>query len=158
MQKNRAQIAVVVDEYGGTAGLITMEDIIEELVGDIHDEFDNEEIPEIQKTNDGYSVESRVLLKEINDLLGTEIDDVDVDTLGGWMYSVLSKTPVKGDTVEKEGYLFTIEAIDENRIERIGIRRLPAPEFKPTPNPEEARSLKSTKISTNGLKFPLRRG
>jgi CBS domain containing-hemolysin-like protein len=138
MQKNRSQIAVVVDEYGGTAGLITMEDIIEELVGDIHDEFDNEEIPEIQKTNDGYSVEGRVLLKEINDLLGTEIDDVDVDTLGGWMYSVLSKKPVKGDTVQKEGYLFTIEKIDENRIERIGIRRLPEPEFKPAPNPEEA--------------------
>lgn len=139
MQKNRIQIAVVLDEYGGTAGLITMEDIIEELVGEIRDEFDNEEIPVIQKTNDGYSVEGRVLLDEINDLLGTEINDVDVDTLGGWLYSVLSKKPEKGDTARKDGFLFTIEEIDENRIERISIRRLPEPDMELMTKLEEAR-------------------
>ncbi|MFC4768389.1 hemolysin family protein [Effusibacillus consociatus] len=138
MQKNRMQIAVVLDEYGGTAGLITMEDIIEELVGDIRDEFDSEELPEVQKTVDGYSVEGRVLLEEVNDLLGTEIDDVDVDTLGGWMYSVLSKKPEKGDTVKKDGFLFEIEEVNENRIERIRIQRLPEEQFELPVKIEEA--------------------
>jgi CBS domain containing-hemolysin-like protein len=137
MQKNRTQIAIVVDEYGGTAGLITMEDIIEELVGEIRDEFDNEELPSMQKNADGYSVEGRVLVEEINDLLGTEINDVDVDTIGGWMYSILSKKPEKGDSVKKNGFLFTAERVDDNRIERIHIRRLPETEGETAQKLEE---------------------
>ena len=125
IQKNRTQIALVIDEYGGTAGLITVEDIIEELVGEIQDEFDNEELSPIQKTKEGYRVEGRVLVEEVNDLLGIEINDVDVDTIGGWMYSILSKKPETGDLVKKASFLFTIEKMDENRIEQISIQRLP---------------------------------
>jgi len=130
IQKNRTQIALVIDEYGGTAGLITVEDIIEELVGEIQDEFDNEELSPIQKTKEGYRVEGRVLVEEVNDLLGIEINDVDVDTIGGWMYSILSKKPETGDFVKKTGFLFTIEKIDENRIEQISIQRLPEIEIE----------------------------
>lgn len=138
MQKNRTQIALVVDEYGGTAGLITTEDIIEELVGEIRDEFDNEELPPVQKTKDGYSVEGRVLVEEINSLLGTDIDDVNVDTIGGWMYSILSQQPERGDSAKKHGFLFTIEKMEDNRIERINIQRLPEIEPQSSPNLEGA--------------------
>lgn len=131
MQKSRTQIAVVVDEYGGTAGLISTEDIIEELVGEIRDEFDNEELAPILKAKDGYSVEGRVLVEEINDLLGIEMDDVDVDTIGGLMYSMLAKQPEIGDTASTHGFVFTIEKMDENRIERISIKRVT--ETKPAP-------------------------
>ncbi|BCJ86914.1 hemolysin family protein [Effusibacillus dendaii] len=136
MQKNGTQIAVVMDEYGGTAGLITTEDIMEELVGEIRDEFDGEELPAVQKTKDGYSVEGRVLLEEINDLLGTDIDDVDVDTIGGWMYSMVAKQPEKGDSARKSGFLFTIEKMDDTRIERISIQRLPELGLESVPNLE----------------------
>jgi CBS domain containing-hemolysin-like protein len=128
MQKQRTQIAIVVDEYGGTAGLVTLEDIIEELVGEIHDEFDLEELPPIQKVNDAYSVEGLVLVEEINDLLGTNIDDENIETIGGWMYSLLQKQPEVGDSVEIGGYTFTIEVLDDNRIERIKIQKQPVNE------------------------------
>ncbi|MHB8124143.1 MAG: hemolysin family protein [Desulfitobacteriaceae bacterium] len=130
VQKNRTKIALVIDEYGGTAGLITVEDIIEELVGEIQDEFDNEELSPIQKTKEGYFVEGRVLVEEINDLLGIEFNDVDVDTIGGWMYSILLKKPEKGDFIKKAGFLFTIEKMDDNRIEQISIQGLPEIEIK----------------------------
>lgn len=123
MQKNKTQIAVVVDEYGGTAGLITMEDIMEELVGEIQDEFDNELAP-IIKTQVGYSVEGRVLIDEINDLLGIDLDQDEVDTIGGWMYAVLAKTPAEGDSVQKADYQFVIEKMEDHRIERISIEKL----------------------------------
>lgn len=123
MQKNKTQIAVVVDEYGGTAGLITMEDIMEELVGEIQDEFDNELAP-IIKTQVGYSVEGRVLIDEINDLLGIDLDQDEVDTIGGWMYAVLAKTPVEGDSVQKANHQFVIEKMEDHRIERISIEKL----------------------------------
>jgi CBS domain containing-hemolysin-like protein len=123
MQKNKTQIAVVVDEYGGTAGLITMEDIMEELVGEIQDEFDNELAP-IIKTQVGYSVEGRVLIDEINDLLGIDLDQDEVDTIGGWMYAVLAKTPELGDSVQKANHRFVIEKMEDRRIERIAIEKL----------------------------------
>ncbi|GAX90283.1 hemolysin family protein [Effusibacillus lacus] len=124
MQKNRTEMAIVADEYGGTAGLITMEDIIEELVGEIQDEFDDEMAPVI-KTSKGYSIEGRYLVDEVNDLLGTHLDNTDVDTIGGWLYSELGKIPAVGDTVKQEGFLFTVEKMDEHRIGRIMVERLP---------------------------------
>lgn len=153
MQKNRTQITIVVDEYGGTAGLITTEDIIEELVGDIRDEFDQEELPEVLKTKDGFSIEGRVLLEEVNDLLGTEIDDVDVDTIGGWMYSMLSKKPEKGDQVEKAGYMFIIDEMDENRVERISIVRLPETDPETETNSEaEVDSVDTNPAAAEGAR------
>lgn len=122
MQKHRTQMAVVVDEYGGTAGLITMEDIIEELVGEIQDEFDDE-LPPMMKTEVGYSVDGRVLLEEIDNLLGTHLNEEDLDTLGGWLRSLLKKNPAHGDVVRREGYLFTVEKTSEHRIDRVVIRQ-----------------------------------
>lgn len=126
MQKNRTQLAIVVDEYGGTAGLITMEDIIEELVGEIQDEFDNELPPIVPLAEGNYSVEGRLLLDEVQELLSAKIDHEEVDTLSGLIYTLLGKEPQPGDTVRLEGYAFTIEKMDQHRIVRVKIS--PSPE------------------------------
>ncbi|MCF8565664.1 hemolysin family protein [Alicyclobacillus tolerans] len=124
MQKNRTQVAVVADEFGGTAGLVTMEDIIEELVGEIQDEFDHD-LPPIVKTPDGYSVDGRVLVEDVNDLLDIVLDGVDVDTIGGWMYALLPGDRGKGAVLHRHGYEFQVEKESADRIERVSIRLKP---------------------------------
>ena len=116
LQKERGYMAILLDEYGGTAGLVTMEDMIEEIVGEIRDEFDADEVPEIRKKGEGhYIFDAKLLISEVNDLLGTNIDDESVDTIGGWFLT--EKYDVKlGDVMEAEGYIFTIKEIDEQHI------------------------------------------
>ena len=87
MQKEKSQLAIVVDEYGGTAGMVTIEDIIEEIVGEIQDEFDEERAPIEKQSELIYSIDARVLLEEPDDELGIKIDDDNVSTLGGWLYN-----------------------------------------------------------------------
>lgn len=85
IQRERIHMAVIVDEYGGTSGLVTIEDILEEIVGEIQDEFDTDEVPEIQKLSEGhYIFDAKVLLDEVNETLGISIVDEDIDTIGGW--------------------------------------------------------------------------
>lgn len=122
MQKNRSQIALVVDEYGGTAGLVTVEDIIEEIVGEIQDEFDVEERKEVERRAEGsYSVDGLFLIDEVNELVGTHLDSETFDTIGGWMYAEIGTTPNVGDTIETENCVFTVEETDDMRITRVGI-------------------------------------
>jgi CBS domain containing-hemolysin-like protein len=121
MQKNKTQLAIVVDEYGGTAGMITMEDIIEELVGEIQDEFDNELPPVVHLPEEGYSVEGRLLLDEVQDLLGVNIEHEEVDTISGLIHATLGKEPKIGDAVELQGHRFQIEDMDQHRIVRVKI-------------------------------------
>ena len=88
MQKERTHMAILLDEYGGTSGLVTVEDIIEEIVGEIRDEFDSDEVEEIIKIGEGnYTLSGKVLIHEVNDLLGTNLSDEEVDTIGGWILS-----------------------------------------------------------------------
>lgn len=121
MQKRRSQIAIVIDEYGGTAGILTMEDILEEIVGDIQDEFDENERPEIESSNNVLSVSGKTLLSELNDYIPVEIHSDDVDTIGGWLYSQLNEKVAKGQSVQYQNYLFTITEFDTHRITRVGI-------------------------------------
>ncbi|MEI2463896.1 hemolysin family protein [Niallia taxi] len=110
MQKERISIAILHDEFGGTAGLVTVEDILEEIVGDIMDEFDVDEIPSIQKISDShFRFDSKLLLNEVSNLLGISIENDGVHTIGGWL---LYKNPdiSLGDSIEYEGYYF--KAID----------------------------------------------
>src|SRR5690606_31701157 len=98
MQQERIHMAVLMDEYGGTSGLVTIEDIIEEIVGEIRDEFDTDEKEEITKlSDDQYLFSGKVLVNEVNDLLGISLSDEEVDTLGGWILSQNSDVKI-GDT------------------------------------------------------------
>lgn len=98
-----------------------MEDILEEIVGDIQDEFDEHERPEIESNNNVLSVAGKTLLSELNDYIPIEITSDDVDTIGGWLYSQLNEKVAIGQSVQFENYLFTITEFDNHRITRVGI-------------------------------------
>ncbi len=122
MQKNRSQLAIVVDEYGGTSGMVTIEDIVEELVGDIQDEFD-EERSEIEKRDENlYSIDAKMLLEDLEDEFDIEIKDEDVDTVGGWLSDRIGGEPRVGQTASFEGNTFYVEEVDGVRITRILLR------------------------------------
>lgn len=122
LQKRRNQMAILIDEYGGTAGLVTLEDIMEEIVGDIQDEFDDER-PEIEEQDDTYSFDGRVLLEEVNDHLGLSLDDREVDTLAGWIYMQIDHPPKVGDRVKAEEYEFIVDEVDHFRIARVRVKK-----------------------------------
>lgn len=119
MQKERVHMSILIDEYGGTAGLVTVEDILEEIVGDIRDEFDTDEIPEVQKFSDTeYVFDAKVLVDEVNDLLGTTIEHEDIDTLGGWILS--QKVDVQpNDTIKEQHIVFIIEQMEGHQIQYV---------------------------------------
>jgi len=121
LQKEKAQLAVVIDEYGGTAGLVTIEDILEEIVGEIQDEFDDEieEIQELEK--DVYSIDSRVHIEDINELLNINIDSDDADSIGGWIYSMIETSPQINQKIKYNGYEFIITKCNKQRIIRIKV-------------------------------------
>lgn len=122
MQKRKTQIALLIDEYGGTSGLVTVEDILEEIVGDIQDEFD-EERPAIEETGIGtYSVDGLLLIEEVNERLKLGIRSEDYDTIGGWLYAQLESPPHKQQRLRLESREFMVEEVDHLRISRILIR------------------------------------
>ncbi|MDB5055934.1 MAG: rane protein [Bacilli bacterium] len=120
MQKKRSQLAIVIDEYGGTAGLLTAEEILEEIVGEIQDEFDNER-PMVEVKDDIISVDGRVLIEELSDTLHLEIEDEEVDSIGGWLFKKLEGAPEKGKKVEMGGRTFEVAEVERLRIVRIHI-------------------------------------
>lgn len=123
MQKERIHMAILMDEYGGTSGLVTVEDIIEEIVGEIRDEFDSDEIPSIQQLKeDHYIIDSKVLVSEVNELLNLQIDDDDVDTIGGWILTE-NYMAKKGDVVDYEGYSFKVIEKEDHHIKLIEVLR-----------------------------------
>lgn len=123
LQKERTHMAILVDEYGGTAGLVTVEDILEEIVGEIRDEFDMDEVAEIRKINEGhYIMSGKVLVEDVNDLLGIEILDEDIDTLGGWILSHTYDVKI-GDIITEHGYAFKITDLDGHQILYVDITK-----------------------------------
>jgi CBS domain containing-hemolysin-like protein len=124
MQKERIHMAILYDEYGGTSGLVTVEDILEEIVGEIQDEFDEDEKPIIQQINqDRTLVDGRILISEINDLLGLDIEETDVDTLGGWMLT--ERYDIKqGESIEFGPYNFQVVEMIGNHIKTIEIIKI----------------------------------
>ena len=116
LQKKHSPMAILFDEYGGTAGLVTVEDIIEEIVGDIRDEFDEDELPDIRKVKDDhYIFDGKVLIADVNDLLGIDLLEDEVDTIGG--YLLTQKYDIQqGDQIEEDGYLFTVKESDGQHI------------------------------------------
>lgn len=121
MQKERIHMAILVDEYGGTAGLVTVEDILEEIVGEIRDEFDADEVPMIQKLNEHQTLlDGKVLISEVNDMFGLEIDDEDVDTIGGWVLTEKYDLE-QGDIITLDNYQFRVKELDGHHVRWIEV-------------------------------------
>ncbi|WP_324627845.1 hemolysin family protein [Bacillus paranthracis] len=124
MQKKRIPMAVLYDEYGGTAGIVTLEDILEEIVGEIRDEYDEDEAPPIQHVNEQHIiVDGKVLISEVKDLFGLRIEEDDVDTIGGWIM-MQNHEIEEGQHVEAEGYEFKVLEKDAYQIKRVEIRKM----------------------------------
>ncbi|MEC0667069.1 hemolysin family protein [Priestia flexa] len=139
MQRERIQMAILVDEYGGTAGIVTIEDILEEIVGEIRDEFDTDEKPLIQKVKEyHYIVDGKVLVSQINELLGIQIDDTEIDTIGGWVLT--EKYDVKQqDIIAFEQYDFKVKAMENHHIQYVEVikrRQVTEVVSEPMPIPE----------------------
>ena len=133
MQQERFHMAIVVDEYGGTAGVITLEDIIEELLGEIVDEFDVED-PMIERLPDGdVRVNARMPLDEVNELLAAKLPEGDWDTVGGLLLSELGRVPANGESVQVAGWELTAQRVQRRRIGRVRIHRLAEPDLDGTP-------------------------
>ncbi len=122
MRLHRTQMAIVQDEFGGTAGIVTIEDIVEELVGDIVDEYDVEE-KEIVADGDGWTVSGRTNLYDLNDEIGSSFDNDEFDTLGGYVFGLFGRQPKVGESLEDVGYKFTIKETDGRRINKIHVAR-----------------------------------
>lgn len=125
MRKKRIAMTVVMDEYGGTAGLITMEDLVEEIVGDIEDEYDEEPHEEIEVIKeDEYIVDGSTKIDVVNEMIGTNIESEDFDSIGGYVIGEIGGFPEKGETIECGNIKFIIEDIDKNRIKKLKILTL----------------------------------
>ena len=123
LQQKRTHLAIVVDEYGGTAGIVTIEDLLEEIVGEIRDEYDEHEEVRIQKIDEHESViDARVSIRDVNEALDVHLDVEELDTLGGLVYHELGKVPAEGDEVRVNGCLVTVLSTEGRRIKKLRVR------------------------------------
>jgi putative hemolysin len=129
LQKRRVHMAIVVDEYGGVAGLVTIENILEEIVGEIQDEYDAGEEPLFRQEAEGeYVFDARAMLDDVNRLLGVSLSGESFDTLGGFLYAQFGKVPAAGDQLRFDGLALQVLDVSGRRIGKVRIRREP-----PTP-------------------------
>jgi CBS domain containing-hemolysin-like protein len=135
MQERGFHLAVVIDEYGGMAGIVTMEDIVEEIVGEIRDEYDEkEELPFLEISPDEFIFQGKINLDDVNELLDTDLESDAADSLGGFIYDQIGRVPTGGEMVEVDGWVLMVEQVSRRRIRKVRAQRRaePAP-----PQPEE---------------------
>ncbi len=128
MQENKVQMAIVVDEYGGVAGVVTLEDIVEEIVGEIQDEYDREEPPVVFEADGSYLFDGRIPLDDVQEILGTPLPLDEADSLGGFIYNELGHIPRVGETVRYDDLLFEVAEVSGRRIRKVRVRRIAAAE------------------------------
>jgi putative hemolysin len=143
MQTSKVQIAIVVDEYGGTAGLVSIEDIVEEVVGDISDEYDPDNKYLAKLGEDAWLVDGRLPVEDAIRAGFPLSEGEDYETIAGWMMDMLDTLPQKGESLEVEGFVFGVQSVRKNRISVIRVTRLPQPE---QPNDDES-PTSTTEIS-----------
>jgi putative hemolysin len=119
MQANQIHLAIVVDEYGGTAGLVTIEDLLEELVGEIVDEYDEEEPMVVRLDDGGYLVDARMAIDELEDLIGVELPAEEWDTVGGLVLGLAGRVPREGEAFDVAEYTFVADQVQGRRISRV---------------------------------------
>ena len=116
IQRERIHMAILMDEYGGTSGLVTIEDILEEIVGDIQDEFDINEVPEIQILGENhYILDAKMRIENVNDILGISINEEDIDTIGGWIMTQRFEA-IQGEKIIEQGFEFMVKDVDGHHI------------------------------------------
>jgi CBS domain containing-hemolysin-like protein len=131
-QRGPSHIAIVVDEFGGTAGLVTLEDILEEIVGEIRDEYDTDEVAPIQDLGDDeWRVQGGTALAELEAALGHRFDREDVSTVGGLVLAEFGRVPRTGETIELDGFQLAVEQVIRRRVKRVSVRRVPVPASAP---------------------------
>jgi len=123
IRQKRVHMVIVVDEYGSVAGLVTIEDLVEEIVGDIQDEYDHEEILYERLNENEYIFDAKINIYDFNEMMGMRLEDTDYETLGGFVYAQLDKIPNVGDTVTFENLIFTVLATRGRRITKIRVER-----------------------------------
>lgn len=129
MQSQRIHMAIVVDEYGGMAGIVTLEDIIEEIIGEIQDEYDSSEEELVEQAGPGeYLFQARIDLDDVNKIMDSRLQKIESDTLGGFLYDHFGRIPHNGESIQTEGLLLTIEQVSGRRIRRVRARQLSATE------------------------------
>ena len=135
MQERGFHLAVVIDEYGGMAGIVTMEDIVEEIVGEIRDEYDEkEELPFLEISPDEFIFQGKINLDDVNELLDTDLESDAADSLGGFIYDQIGRVPTGGEMVEVDGWVLMVEQVSRRRIRKVRAQR----REEPTPSqPEE---------------------
>ena len=137
MRREHIHIAIIVDEYGGVAGLVTMEDILEQIVGEIQDEYD-QETPEIQKLEDGsYLVQGGISLEDLSEALGTEFESDDAESLGGLVLTLSGSFPEAGEIFEYRGWRIKVEALEDHRITLLNLSKSEGPEEEKILSDEE---------------------
>jgi CBS domain containing-hemolysin-like protein len=125
-QRGPSHLAVVVDEFGGTAGIVTLEDILEQIVGEIQDEYDTDEVAPIQVVSeDQWRVEGGVALSELESALGHSFDRDDVSTVGGLVLAEFGRVPRSGESIDVEGYRLVVEHVVRRRVKRVAVHRPP---------------------------------
>jgi CBS domain containing-hemolysin-like protein len=122
-QRNRTQMAIVVDEYGGTAGLVTLEDLLEEIVGEIRDEYDVETEPVVDEGNGSWVFSAKVNIEEVRERLGVEIEPEGFETVGGYVLTRVGRVPSPGETFELDGLHVEVLEAERRRIHKVRFRR-----------------------------------
>ncbi len=137
IRQRRVHMVIVVDEYGSVAGLVTIEDLVEEIVGDIQDEYDREEVLYERVNENEYIFDAKISIEEFNEVMGTNLESEYYDTLGGFLYDKLDKIPVAGDTITFEGLTYTVLATRGRRITKVSVVRSQPQESPPPANQQE---------------------